>query len=294
VYRFESQLFGLSVSPVGDMLAIASPVGVYAYSGDPLSELWSRLHNLIVREVTFSPDGDILVSGDEDGLVTLWNANNGEEIVVLPSVIESVSRLAYAVDGNLLAAGGTGGIVSWQLPDRKQENFETNVNAVYGLALSPDSKTLASGTGITITLWDVDSGEQIHILEGQPEWGGVLDMAFSPDGSVLGAVFGEGIVVLWDAVSWEKISIFKGPSWAYELAYSPDSSVLAVGFYDSSVVLLDVVTGKQVGVLQGPLDWELWGAALYVEYFSDGNTIVAGYSENVLAFWNIESALVNP
>ncbi len=73
------------------------------------------------------------------------------------------------------------------------------------MAWSPDSARLAvaSGAQESIKLWDVQNREELLTLAGP---GGLLaHAAFSPDGNVLSALDGKGILHCWLAPSWDQI-----------------------------------------------------------------------------------------
>ena len=61
--------------------------------------------------VAFSPDGRHLVAGGEDGIATIWDVADGQEVHRLPEKHENTAvSVAFSPDGRLLATGSWGGV----------------------------------------------------------------------------------------------------------------------------------------------------------------------------------------
>lgn len=58
----------------------------------------------IVESMDFSPNGEILASGDRSGAVVLWNTITGEAISALWPDLGGIAQLTFSSDGTLLAA----------------------------------------------------------------------------------------------------------------------------------------------------------------------------------------------
>jgi WD40 repeat protein len=89
---------------------------------------------------------------------------------------------------------------------------------VFAVAISPDGKTLATGSGTfdndrgwldgEIRLWDVASRRELATLRGHRRL--VVCLAFSPDGRTLASGAEDDLVKLWDVTSRQETASFRG------------------------------------------------------------------------------------
>lgn len=125
---------------------------------------WSKKKDSRTYSITVSPCGNIIATGLY-GEIRLWNIEEPIPIDTIPQPKDSIKP--------------------------------------YAIAFSPCGKYLASGTWwqkgmekMTIRLWSVESGENIHTF-----WGHTTDvqsLAFSPDGTILASCSFDGTILLWD------------------------------------------------------------------------------------------------
>ncbi|MBT9311406.1 WD40 repeat domain-containing protein [Leptothoe kymatousa TAU-MAC 1615] len=146
--------------------------------------------------MSFSPDGQTLASGSEDGTVKLWD-RSGRELQTLEGHSGWVWSVSFSPDGQTLASGSSDGTVKlWDRSGRELQTLEGHTGTVSSVSFSPDGQTLASGSSDgTVKLWD-RSGRELQTLEGHTDW--VWSVSFSPDGQTLASGSDDGTVILWN------------------------------------------------------------------------------------------------
>jgi WD40 repeat protein len=163
-------------------------------------------------DATFAAAGRVLVA-----TINLVNGNDHEirfyDLIhpgQAPRCVPERHRafsLAVSPDGGLVAVATTGGQVRLFDP-AKGELIEPplhgHLNAVYGVAFSPDGRRLISASGgrEAIKLWDVGTRQELLTLAGT---GSILNAAkWSADGDV---ILAGPPWQAWRAPSWEEIAV---------------------------------------------------------------------------------------
>ena len=192
-----------------------------------------------IRSIAFHPDGQRLASTSKDKTACVWDIKHGFLIASLPlafslerglykgddqaiehtlkvwskaqkSPSKAVWNITFSPCGHLIAGGMEGEIRLWDAT-----TYETYMVILppqgckypYALAFSPCGRYLASGSWwlpghdkVSIRLWDVTTGENVHTFWGHPT--DVQCLAFSPDGAILASGSFDGTILLWDTTSY--------------------------------------------------------------------------------------------
>ena len=163
-----------------------------------------------LNDLALSSDGEILAAGGF--WLWFWDTAKGQQMAAKWSDPNKhffrFERLAFAPTGQILAAGGSDGTVSfWDPWAHKQLGpplQASRYGAITSLAYSPDGTLLATASDDwTIRLWD----SQTHTEIGPPlqDSGPVESIAFSPDGRELASA-SLAAIRLWNTTTQTQIT----------------------------------------------------------------------------------------
>jgi len=110
VHRINDLIF----SPDGKALVTVGQsrsVMLYPYNlqGDRLAIFRANLGTF--NTVAFSPNGSMVVAGNENGSIWLWSIADGKELIVLQAHAGAVKSLSFSRDGRRIVSGGTDQII---------------------------------------------------------------------------------------------------------------------------------------------------------------------------------------
>ncbi len=155
--------------------------------------------------------------------------------------------------------------------------------ACYCVAISPDGRLLASGQGLEIRLWDLETGNVLRTFGGHE--GFVRSVAFSPDSLMLASGSADSTVRVWDVASGSARRILKGHArTVLSVAFSHDGSTLASGSADSATRLWDVPSGSVRHVLEGHSH-----PVRSVAFSYDGSTLASSSEDSTVRVWDVSS-----
>jgi WD40 repeat protein len=201
-----------------------------------------RWHNGVFS-VSFSADGNRLLSAAADGTVRLWDVTTGKETGRLVGHAGHVRAAALSPDGRRVVSGGADGTVRlWALATgREVLPTPEPAGPVVGLGVAPDGKTLALIRGPDrLSLWDARSAAPLA-APGLPP--AATACAFGPDGR-LALATPDGRLLLWDlAAGRGRAEAREAPREMDTLVWSPDGRRIASTGPDHDVDVWDAATG---------------------------------------------------
>jgi WD40 repeat protein len=213
-----------------------------------IAQLWTLAGHLsTIRQMTFSPDGALLVTTSVDQTVRIWDMQQGAEIAIFGTATSETTyfpaaKPIFSPDGSVLALGlhASNDILLWDVASRSVSmTLSGHHNPAQRLEFSSDGGLLASGAcgelqgtefytcvDNEVFVWDVATGERIADLHAPIIQMGQGSQQFSPDGRLL-AYLGTDGMWLWDVTTREtRAPISVAPNNILNYQFSPDSTML--------------------------------------------------------------------
>jgi hypothetical protein len=136
----------LAFSPNGKIIAATSGRIVELWTVETEAEwrIMCRLSGTVLA-VTFSPTGDMLASGSQDGTVRLWHVDSGEECGILWDRPRHSSSVAFSRDGTLLGSVSDNSVVQiWSLHTSELLHTICDARWIHWLKFSPNGRIVTT------------------------------------------------------------------------------------------------------------------------------------------------------
>ncbi|MDE0021100.1 MAG: Ig-like domain-containing protein [Candidatus Poribacteria bacterium] len=243
-------------------------------------------HSDEIYSVAYSPDGQKIAGGSDDGTIRIWDVSDGSLIRTLRGHTDGVESVAYSPDGTRIVSGGDDNAVRIWNADTGAllQTLREHTDEVPSVAYSPDGQKVASASSDrTIRIWDVNAGSRIRTLQRHTD--GVESVAYSSDGTRIVSGGDDNTVRIWNADTGALLrTLRRHTDEVYSVAYSPDGRNVASGSDDGTIRIWDVSDGSLIRTLRGHTD-----GVESVAYSPDGARIVSGGGDNAVRIWNADT-----
>jgi WD40 repeat protein/DNA-binding SARP family transcriptional activator/class 3 adenylate cyclase len=225
------------VSPDGSQIALGGGNKPYGYGGASGVRVWDtstgrelfRLgHKFDVNDVSFSPDGEYLVSASWGGTAKVVD-RSGRLIRVFHEPGFNLFAARFSPDGSLVALSAANNqsrrVRIW---DWERDEVVRTITDVFGVAFDPTDPRIATldPEGL-VEIRDVIGGSRVVRLRG-PAGGAGGDFAFSPDGLRVAVPHSDGTVRLFAADTGVQQLVLPSLGCGVStVAFSPDGKKLA-------------------------------------------------------------------
>ncbi|MBK1988152.1 protein kinase [Sphaerospermopsis aphanizomenoides BCCUSP55] len=245
-----------------------------------------------INTLAFSPDNQILASGDDSKNIKIWDLQTQKILANLTGHTKAVQSVVFNPDGQILATAGDDKIIKlWDVKTFQEiTTLKGHSHAVKTLAFHHDGKILASGSwDKTIKIWNVNTGAEICTITGHQLQ--INAVVFSPENHILASASCDRTVRLWklqlDQTSqncqYNLLSTLVGHTRAVSaVAFSPNGKILATGSDDNTIKIWDVNTGELISTLVGH-SWSVVGLA----FTADSQTLISSSWDKTIKLWNV-------
>jgi WD40 repeat protein len=202
----ETNVKSIAFSPDGNILATGSDDATILLWDIKSLKLLQKITNQTtgLRSIFFSDEKTLIEASW--GVIRFWNLSDGKMMRSFPHKYEVINAFFSNDNGQLITVGADTIFNVWDIKSGSLiTTIEGQPHPVYSLALSPDGKTLTTGSE-TIRTWNIGT-KQIQKVFPERAVGWIGGLAFSPDGNLLAVApwFPDNGVFVWDKNSGEVI-----------------------------------------------------------------------------------------
>ena len=271
-----------TVWDVSKLLSIESAVPAYELDNWQDKEGTSEPDaKMLIDSVAFSPDGQLLATGDRFNTANLWNAKTGAHLATLWGHTDQILKIAFSpLDGNRLATASVDGTVKiWDTKTRRLLlTLLGHRLQISDLAFSPDGNWLAT----------VSLDKQAKLWNIAMHSDALLSAAFSPDGRFLATGSGDKTIKIWASGTRELVATLVGHKGRIQkLAFSPPGGkFLASASFDKTARIWDWQAGNLVAKLQYKDAGQVFDKIYDIAYSADGQWLATAGANHNAAVWD--------
>ncbi|MEW6405309.1 MAG: TIR domain-containing protein, partial [Chloroflexota bacterium] len=242
------RLTALELSPAGETFLTASvDAKVCVWSLEDGRMLFCAASSGPVNDAAFSPNGELIATGDHVGHIMILNANDGTILKEIDLPDETpIWDVNISPDGKFLAVARDDRKITFYDLRTSEYKFAFEFFGPGSLrvsAFSPNGAWFAAGaTNGTVTIWHLNSTK---VLQGPAHRGEVLSIEFSPNSNRLVSGGADSAVLVTQTSTGAELFRILNEDWVEDIAFSPDSSWFVTVSDDRRVRVWDTESGEE-------------------------------------------------
>lgn len=250
----------------------------------PSQDLHRRSHSTSIYGISFSPNGDHLLTAAWGGTVKRWETAGLRELWEKPVHKDSANRVAHSPDGLRAVTGGNDGrlqLIDAQTGGQLETWEKVSDGRAAGIAWSRDGKLVCSPSSRpSAKLWDAARGRMLHTLTGGT--GEVYGLDFSPDGRTVALGWTGGQLRVFDTAAPGEGRLLEGfRGGVYAISFAPGGSLMASAGADRVVRIWDTASWSMVREMPGHNE-----LVYSVAFSPDGRRLATAGNDQTVRIWD--------
>jgi guanine nucleotide-binding protein subunit beta-2-like 1 protein len=252
-------------------------------------------HSHFVQDIVISSDGQFALSGSWDSTLRLWDLNYGTTTRRFVGHNKDVLSVAFSADNRQIVSGSRDKTIKlWNTLGECKYSIEDQGHTewVSCVRFSPNIQNpiiVSAGWDKLVKVWNLTNCKLRTNLVGHT--GYVNTVTVSPDGSLCASGGKDGTARLWDLNEGKHLYSLDAGDIIHSLCFSPTRYWLCAAT-QSGIKNWDLESKTLVADLNKNYspDFQAKGtnpAALSLAWSSDGATLFAGYTDNVIRVWDV-------
>eukprot|EP00475_Leptophrys_vorax_P037320 TRINITY_DN6415_c0_g1_i1.p1 TRINITY_DN6415_c0_g1~~TRINITY_DN6415_c0_g1_i1.p1 ORF type:complete len:861 (+),score=232.76 TRINITY_DN6415_c0_g1_i1:156-2585(+) len=259
----------------------------------------------------YSPNGQLMCTGGDDGKVKIWNNDTGYCFVTFSEHSSPVTGITFTSRGNVVLSASLDGTVrAFDLV--RYRNFRTltppaedtsSIVQFTCLACDPSGDIVCAGSmdPFNVYVWSLRTSKLLDILQGHEA--PISCLAFSSSRNVLVTGSWDKTVRVWDVYSSKSsVECLKHSSDVLALAINPQGTQLCTATLDGQLYFWNLAEGTLEGTIDGCKDIlggrkqsdardsknSFWGDHFTtVTYSPDGSVVLAGGNSKYICMYEV-------
>lgn len=253
-------------------------------------------HGHFVTDVVMSSDGQFALSGSWDKTLRLWDLNAGKTTRQFVSHTKDVLSVAFSADNRQIVSGGRDKTIKlWNTLAQCKYTIQEDCHSdwVSCVRFSPSNQNpiiVSCGWDKVVKVWNLAN---CKLKTNHIGHNGYLNaVTVSPDGSLCASGGKDGMAMLWDLNEGKHLYTLEGNNEINAMCFSPNRYWLcaAVG---PVIKIWDLEDKREVDELKPDVIQSGRAAppqCISLTWSADGQTLYAGYTDNVIRVWQVAVA----
>lgn len=239
-------------------------------------------HNNIISSVSFSPDGNQILTSSYDGFVKIWETQTGKELSTSSKVQWALNQANFSPDGKQVVASSQDGSIhiTDAVTGEETNSLLGHTSSVVSAIYSYDGNIIVSfSQDNTIRKWDINHSNHSTIMAKtiKPVYN------ISPDLEHFGLRYDDTTLLVKNLNDCEKTTVLHLGK-AYNLvSYSPDGKSVITNYNSSTIKIWDIESGKVTNTLTGH-NFEAYS----FDISPDGKKVAAALMNSHLGIWELD------